>query len=57
MIYDYRTDEEMGEVEADSLEEALEMVKPTARETKDGAWAWVEDESGERLYHAEENMP
>jgi hypothetical protein len=54
--YDYCTDAESGEVEADSLQEALDEVKPTAREIADGAFAWVEDpDTGERLYCAKEN--
>lgn len=55
--YNYCTDSESGEVEADSLQEALEQVQPKPAQIADGAFAWVEDpDTGERLYCAEENV-
>ncbi len=50
--YSYKTDGVSGEVEADTLEEALEFVDEDEGITKtlhDGSWAWVEDGDGNRL--------
>ncbi len=49
--YEYGTDAEFGIVEANSLTEALDKVRPTAKQIEDGAWAWVEDpdHGGQRL--------
>lgn len=59
--YDYKTDAESGEVEADSLIEAVEKMRSEARLTPraiaDGGWGWVEDpDTGAREYIAEKNI-
>lgn len=45
--YDYKTDAVSGQVEAASLQEALQLVINDEQITQelidDGAWAWVED--------------
>ena len=49
--YRFQTDAVGGTVEAESLVEALEIVdsEENIRDfIGDGAWAWVEDEEGER---------
>ena len=51
--YDYKTDAVSGEVEAANLEAALETVIADEQINEDvladGAWAWVEEPTGERL--------
>jgi hypothetical protein len=53
----YKTDSESGTMEAESLDAAMDTIRPTAEQIADGAWAWVEAEDGERIYAAPENMP
>jgi len=49
--YMYRTDGEISEVEADSLQEALEAACREAHVTDfaiaDGGWCWVQDPATE----------
>ena len=48
----YRTDAVSGEMEATSLKDALQILdeREGIMDTlDDGAWAWVEDERGNRL--------
>lgn len=56
--YLYKTDGEMGEVEAESLSEALDEAcregHVTERAIADGGWCWVEDpDTGERMTRGE----
>ncbi len=53
--YRFCTDSESGVIAAESLEAALEKVSPTEAAIRDGAFAWVEDSEGRRLYVAEQN--
>lgn len=55
MKYTFKTDAESGTIEACSMEDALDKLDITQAMIDDGAWAWVEDENGERRYIAEEN--
>ena len=51
--YEFKTDSSSGEIQAESLKDALAKVIAeegvTDEAISDGAWAWVEDEDGERL--------
>jgi hypothetical protein len=47
--YRYATDATMGTIEAESLESAMDQVRPTEAQIADGGWAWVEAPDGERL--------
>lgn len=57
--FKFTTDSTSGAVEAESLQAALEAVVRDERVTDaaidDGAFAWVEDAGGNRLYVAEQN--
>ncbi|HZT71222.1 MAG TPA: hypothetical protein VFC10_15940 [Terriglobia bacterium] len=55
----YKTDAVSGTMETESLQAALDTLD--AQESisdclSDGAWAWVEDMDGNRLYLGRENM-
>lgn len=55
----YSTDSGSGEIEAASLADALDAIDDEQGVTDmlhDGAWAWVEDEEGNRLYLGKENV-
>ena len=54
--YTYKTDSESGAIIARTLQDAMDIVRPSAAAIADGAWAWVENEDGERLAVGEENM-
>jgi hypothetical protein len=54
----YKTDAVSGEMEADSLQIALDAIDERENITdtlEDGSWAWVEAD-GDRLYLGRENM-
>jgi hypothetical protein len=60
MYFSYKTDGESGIIQASSIEDARDKMIIEAGLTQaaiqDGAWGWVECDSGERIYVAEENM-
>ena len=47
--YRYCTDATAGSIEAESLQDALDMVGPTPAQLADGAFAWVEGLDGRRI--------
>jgi hypothetical protein len=54
--YTFKTDSESGTIMARTLQDAMDIVRPSAAAIADGAWAWVENEDGERLTIGKENM-
>ena len=57
--YTYQTDAVSGEIEAESLQDALDILDSLENVTDcldDGAWAWVQADDGERAYIGRENM-
>jgi hypothetical protein len=60
MDFFYKTDGESGIIQASSIEDARDKMIIEADLTpaaiQDGAWGWIEDFNGERIYVAEENI-